>query len=331
MTSSEKFRRTIHRVATCIVPLGLLAIAPYARAGWTLVSAGSPVTTIHAASVYQAEAGRRFAPDDIVENPSGGVVQLQDDSGNVLALGHETRVLLTRDAHVALLGGWIKLLHACATVENCATPVVETERIRFTPANRTALVIAAAPPGYDNADAAFCESGSAEVVASGGSPGSNGKPVPLRVDAHQFVLRTRSNDRLAVSASPDPAFVADMPVTFRDALRALPQPPAASVPASASSPDPTRAATDAHDLRPVTYDDIAAWLHSPLAVRTDPATRFTDRFRARLADPAFRADIRQHLRELPDWRPLIFPPPRRIARTRAVEPPSAYPSILVRP
>lgn len=326
MTPSEKFRRTIHTLSTRVVPLGLLAIASYAHADWTLVSADTPVIAIHAAGVYQAEAGQRFAPDDIVENPSGGVVQIQDESGNVVALGHETRVLLAHDAHIALLRGWIKVLHACAATAHCATPVVDTERTRFTPADHTALVIAATPPGYDNADAVFCESGSAQVLALGESrEGTDRKPAQLRLDAHQFVLRARSNDTLAVSASPDPAFVANMPVTFRDALRALPQPPIAS----ASSPDATM--QPAHNLRPVTYDDVADWLHSALAVRADPATRFTERFRVRLADPAFRRDIKQHVRELPDWHSLIFPPPRKISRVPAVEPPSAYPSILVRP
>jgi hypothetical protein len=314
MTRSVKLSRTISRAPLRLVPLGLLAIAPYAHADWTLVRADTPVSAIHATSVYQAETGQRFSQDDIVETPSRGVVLIEDESGNTVALGHDTRVLLTRDAHVALLRGWVKVLDAC-TVANCAAPVVDTERTRFTPADRTALVIAAAPPGYDSADAVFCESGSTQVLALGKS---RSKPVEIRIDAHQFAQRAKTNETITISASPDPTFVATMPVTFRDALRTLPLPA-----------NPRNLTT--HDLRPVTYDDVSDWLGSALAVRTDPATRFTDRFRARLSDPAFRRDVMQHIRELPDWRPLVFPQPRLTARGAIRAVPSAYSSISAHP
>jgi hypothetical protein len=313
MTFSSKVNRTLSRAPLRLVPLGLLAIASYAHAGWTLARADMPVTTIHATGMYQAEAGQRLSQDDIVETLSSGVVQIQDESGNSVALGHDTRVLLTRDAHVALLRGWVKVLNACSAA-NCTPPVVDTERTRVTPADRTALVVAAAPPGYDSADAVYCESGSAQVLALGKS---RSKPVEVRIDAHQFVLRAKSNEAFSISASPDPKFVATMPVTFRDALRTLPSPA-------------TPRNLPTHDLRPVTYDDVSDWLGSALAVRTDPATRFTDRFRARLSDPAFRRDVRQHISELPDWRPLVFPQPGPMSRAASRALPFAY-SIFAHP
>ncbi|CAB3775897.1 hypothetical protein LMG28614_00105 [Paraburkholderia ultramafica] len=314
MTRSVKPDRTLFRAPLRLVPLVLLAIASYAHAGWTLARADTPVTTIHATSVYQAEAGQRLVQDDIVQTPSSGVVQIQDESGNIVAFGHDTRVLLMRDAHVALLRGWVKVLNACS-VANCVPPVVDTERTRFTLADRTALVIAAAPPGYDSADAVYCESGSAQLLALGKS---RSKPVDVRIDAHQFALRAKTNEAISIYASPDSKFVATMPITFRDALRTLPSPA-----------NPRNLPT--HDLRPVTYDDVSDWLGSALAVRTDPATRFTGRFRARLSDPAFRRDVRQHVRELPDWRPLVFPQPRLTPRAAILAVPSAYPSISARP
>jgi hypothetical protein len=161
----------------------------------------------------------------------------------------------------------------------------------------------------------YCESGSAQVLAL---VKSRSKPVEVRIDAHQFALRAKTNETIFVSASPDPKFVATMPVTFRDALRTLP------------SPAPLRN-LPTHDLRPVTYDDVSDWLGSSLAVRTDPATRFTGRFRARLSDPAFRRDVRQNIHELPDWRPLVFPQPRLTSRVANRALPSAYPSISARP
>ncbi|WP_198255692.1 hypothetical protein [Burkholderia plantarii] len=283
-----------------------------AQAGWTLVRATAAVTTIHETARYLAPAGRRFAVNDIVETAPAGGAQLQDADGNVLALGPDTRVLLARGARVALLRGWLKLLSACDGAAGCALPAVETERTRFAPAARSALVIAAAPPGYD-ADAAFCESGTARVDALG-------RPAHAKLDAPRFAQRATTNETIAVLPGPDPAFVAAMPTAFRDALRALPVPPAPH---------------DAPVSRPVAYGDVAEWLTSTLAARTTAPTRFAERFRPRLSDPAFRREVRQHLGVLPDWRALLVPPPRR-APSRAssaapLAPPSAYPSILVRP
>jgi hypothetical protein len=297
MKLSGRFARIIFKTPLRLAPLGLLAVASYAHADWTLVRADASVTAIHAASLYEAQTGQRFSPDDIVESSGNGVVQIQDDSGNLVALGPDTRAMLTRDSHIALLHGWVKVMHVCASASTaCALPVVETGRTRFTPADSTTLVIAATPDGYSNADAVFCESGAAHVVAL---DDPHGKAVEVSLDAHAsaFALHAGTSHAIALARGPEPAFVAAMPLTFRDALRPLPLlTPARGLPA--------------HGLRPVAYADVADWLGSALAVRNDPATRFTERFRARLSDPAFSRDVKQHIRALPDWRPLIFPPPR---------------------
>jgi len=304
-----------------LLPLCLLALAPYAHAGWTIVQTGAPVTTIHESTVYRAGSGQRLAPDDIVETPpdSNGIVQMQDETGNVLAMGSDTRVLLARDGHVALLRGWLKVQHVCAAA-NCAVPVVETERMRVTPADPSALVIAASTPAYagDDANAVFCESGSAQLVTLG-KP--HDKPAQTAISTHQFARLSKTNARVIVSARLDPAFVAAMPLAFRDALRPLPLRPEPAAPAA-----PRPASPSAAGSRPVTYADVSDWLGSALAVRTDPATRFTQRFGARLSDPAFRRDIRQHLHDLPDWRPLLQPHPRPAWRAGTAAPVSAYSS-----
>ncbi|WP_246793494.1 hypothetical protein [Burkholderia perseverans] len=314
MTRSSLSIRVL--VSRCVASLALLALAAQTEAqtpaGWTLVRATAPVTAIHETARSLAPTGQRFAVNDIVETAPAGSAQLQDADGNVLALGPDTRVLLARGAQVALLRGWLKLLSACDGGAGCALPAVETERTRFAPVARGALVIAAAPPGYD-ADAAFCESGAARVDALG-------RPAHAKLDAPRFAQRATTNETIAVLPGPDPAFVAAMPTAFRDALRALPVPPAQH---------------DAPASHLVAYGDVADWLTSSLAVRTAAPTRFAERFRPRLSDPAFRRDVRQHLGALPDWRALLFPPPRRVPpRTSSaapLAPPSAYPSILVRP
>ncbi|MGF6792993.1 hypothetical protein [Paraburkholderia sp. 35.1] len=321
------------------VPFALLLLAPYANAAWTLVQADAPVTVIHETGRYQADVGQRFALDDMVETPTSAGVQIQDDAGNSVALGHGTRVMLMRDGHIAVLGGWLKVLHACdANTANCATPVIETARTRFTPTDNAVLVIAATATNYrsgnernanvQDTDAVFCESGAASILGIGAS---HGNVAPLKLDAPRFAMHPAASDTIAVTAGPDPAFVAAMPVTFRDALRVLPMPahPRNEPPGS---------------IRPVAYDDVSDWLDSELAARRDPSTRFTSRFRARLTDPAFRRAVVQRIRDLPDWRALVFPPPARaVIRSPAIQTGSvygsayrsayrsAYPSAPVRP
>jgi len=275
---------------------GLLAIASHAHAQWTLVQADAPARAIHDTNRYVPQSGQRFALNDMLETSSQGGLQLQDPDGNTVALGADTQVMLTRDTHVVLLRGWLKVLHACTAARtNCAVPSIDTVRLRYTPANGSAAVIAASPGGYSQADAVFVESGTLTLLSL--APAHGSKVAPAQLPMHQFAVWRAASPTLAVAASPDPAFVAAMPVAFRDALTALPLPAA-----------PTPAAAAQEQSRPVDYDDIADWLNSALAVRTQPGTRFTERFRTRLADPAFRRAIDQHLGTLPEWRVLLYPP-----------------------
>jgi hypothetical protein len=300
-----------------LAPFALLLLAPHVHAAWTLVQADVPVTAIHETGRYQAEAGQIFALDDIVETPANGGVQIQDGAGNSVALGHYTRVLLTRDAHIALLSGWVKVLRACdANTANCTVPVIQTTRTTITPANNTALVIAAAAandegadPQDADADAVFCESGAASLL---GVNGLRGKASPVQLDMHRFATHLATSDTISVTARPDPAFVTAMPVMFRDALLALP------MPANLRKDPPG-------NIRPVAYSDVSDWLRSGLTARRAPSTRFTARFRVRLSDPEFHRAIVQHIRDLPDWLPLVFPPPQHaVIRSRAIQTRSAY-------
>ncbi|MEW6340685.1 MAG: hypothetical protein RXR20_02460 [Paraburkholderia sp.] len=296
MPSLKTLLRSLARSPSPLMPLGLLVIAVHANAGWTLVQADAPVTVIDDASEYRASNGQRLGLNDMVETPAAGDAQIQDDAGNSLLFGHDTRVMLMRDGQIALLQGWLKVLHACSA-PNCAAAVIETAGTRVELGEATSVVIAAAAPNYREVDAVFCESGTVRVTAIG-SP--RGKPVPVRLDTPQFAARTAANPTLSAVPRPDPIFIAAMPVSFRDAVHPLPVPPG-----SHDAP--------ARNTQPVSYDDVSDWLNSGLAARTQAATSFATRFRTRLSDPAFRREIKQHLRTLPDWRPLIYPAPRSTA------------------
>ncbi|MEX3786402.1 hypothetical protein [Paraburkholderia sp. BR14374] len=284
------------------------------------MQADTPVTVIHETGLYLVNGGQRFALDDIVQTPASGGIQIQDGAGDSVALGPATRVLLMRDARIALLGGWVKVQHTCDTqTAYCAAPVIETARTAITPADGSALVIAATAANYQTpnaqdttalaTDAVFCESGTVSMLGIGGS---RSHATPVKLDAHRFATHSTASDTITVSARLDPAFIAAMPAMFRDVLRVLPMP-------SPLRNDPPG------NIRPVAYDDVSDWLESGLAARGDPSTRFTSRFRARLADPAFHRAVVQHIRDLPDWRPLVFPPPQHaVIRSTAIQTRSAY-------
>jgi hypothetical protein len=296
MTPSTTPLRLLARWPSRLLPLGLLVIAAHANAGWTLAQADAPVTVVHAASQYQTGGAQRLALNDIVETPPAGGVQIQDDSGDIILLGHDTRAMLVRDGQIALLKGWVKARHACSA-PNCAAAVIETASAQIDLGEKTAIVIAVAPPDYQGADGLFCESGTASIVVMGNS---RSKPTPIQLTAQQFAAHTASNTTFGAVTRPDPGFIAAMPVNFRDNVRALP------------ISQPAQDVTAQH-MQPVSYDDVSDWLNSGLAVRTQAATSFATRFQSRLSDASFRREITQHLRTLPEWRPLIFPAPRSSA------------------
>jgi hypothetical protein len=258
----------------------LAALSSPARAAWTLVSADSPVTVVRAANVFELGAGESLRADDVILSPRQGVVQIQDDNGTLVALGAQSRLMLQSDERIDMLGGWMKIAPACKAAP-CPQRIVETERgaIRLSTSASAAAIVAT--PGDAGEIAVFSESGVQTLAL---------KP-PLTIDAGSFA-EISGNAPAHVLPRPSSAFLAAMPVAFRDALQPL---AINATPASDAAPKP---------LRPATYDDLAPWLTSTLPARK----RFAARFHTRLADSAFRASIESHLNALPDWRGFLYPP-----------------------
>lgn len=274
----------------------------FAHADWSVVQADAPVTVIHDASLYQAGAGQRLGNADIVETASHGIVQIQDDAGNLLALGAQTRVLLERNARVSLLDGWVKLAHACGGTP-CLKPVVETSLGVTLLGDDASIIVAAlrstAPSTQGDTDMIFSESGTSQLLSR-----VSGGPAPVRTGLPQGQFASQSaGAAVKVAPRPSSAFLADMPVAFRDALRPLPA--AQRAPVHDKPANPPRA---------VSYDDVSAWLASALPARTRADTRFATRFRSRLSDAAFRRDIDRNLAALTEWRVLLYPPRPRMQR-----------------
>jgi hypothetical protein len=261
--------------------MALVLVSP-ARADWTLESADAPVAVVRGTNLSEARAGESLHDGDLLESRDG-VVHVRDGRGTLVALGAHTRAMLMADTHLALLHGWLKIAAADVKAQ------VDTERGVVGIGENAAAIIAT----RDEASAIdiFSETGSQtfankETIANGRF---------ASIDAQGL---------LHPSARPSDAFLAAMPVPFRDAL----QPLANARPQSAGTP-----------LRAVGYDDIAPWLISALPARKT----FPARFRPRLADAAFRRDIDTHLKALPDWRALLYPPTRSGVR-RALFPWSGH-------
>lgn len=259
----------------------LAAPAAPARAGWTLASADKSVTVVRGATVTEAAAGDVLSDGDLLKTGESAVY-LQDGHGSLVALGPQTRAMLTADAHVALLRGWLKIAAASCAAAPCPRTRVDTERGPFDIGPGAAAIIAALEE-TDTIDL-FSETG-AQIFAT--------KPPATIPNGHFATID--SHGHLQLSARPSDTFVEEMPVAFRDAL----QPLNAAKPSHPAPPS-----------RAVTYDDIAPWLSSKLPERRT----FPARFRPRLADTAFRHDIETHLKELPDWHVLIYPPVRSTVR-----------------
>lgn len=260
----------------------LAALSPPARAAWTLVSADSPVTVVRAANVFAFGAGHSLRADDLILSPQQGVVQIQDDNGALVALGAQSRVMLLASERIDLLRGWMKIAAACKAAP-CPQRVVETERgvIRLSTSASAAAIVAT--PGNAGDIAVFSESGMQTLALE----------PPMSIGAGSLA-EISGNTPARVLPRPLSAFLAAMPVAFRDALQPLAN---NTTPASDAALKP---------LRPATYDDIAPWLTSTLPVRK----RFAARFHTRLADRAFHASIESHLNALPDWRVFLYPPAR---------------------
>jgi hypothetical protein len=270
------------RWLTWAIPLLLAFNVPLAHAQWQIAIADAPAAVIRGTDLYSASVNQRLATDDMIEFGASGILLLQDDAGNVMALGPDTRILLEANARISLLRGWVKIAHQCA-VPPCAGPVVETERGTLEIGDHAAAIVAAIP-APDVVSEAFSESGTQKLVIP-----ANGTSTPDSVALAEGQFATiASNAPANLKPRPSPAFLAGMPIAFRDALM--------RVPASGKLHDTLPA-----PLRPVSFDDVAPWLMSALPARNQPATRFVDRFRPRLADAAFAQHVEQNSSALFEW------------------------------
>jgi len=264
-----------------------LCAAPFAHAyaQALLLFPEGTVTLIRGTSVFEVDTPLVTQPGDILTTDTRLGAQLEDGNGMLAALGPQTRLTIDAPprgadasgaASLSLLTGWIKLARSAAP----------GQWLLDTPTLRVALQQgSSAIHATSTATALFVETGSAAVTL----PETRDAPQTLGADRY---LAREFGKPAVQSARPAAVFVSQLPLTFRD--------PLAPVAAHAQ----TRPATPTQG-RPVAYEDVADWLACGLAVRRT----FVLRFRPLAHTEPFRTQIRLNLHALPEWRPVLYPPP----------------------
>ena len=258
--------------------------APAAAAAARIVAAGAPLRLIRGAAVYKGVAGTVLQKDDILETGTDGA-QIEAGPQAIVALGPRTKVyvlgMATDDKSgtvLVMLEGWLKVLAKSARPAAVGTPLLQMS----VAAGSTVLHAGAARAEL------FAEEGEHIVarVDDKGKPGAL-----LKVAAEQYAFATDTQP-LKVLPRPERDFLSGMPPAFRDRLVALPRP--------AGPPKPPLAPVKE---REVDYADVAPWLTARLQVRRN----FVQRFKPRLADPAFRSALDQALGQTAEWKAALRP------------------------
>jgi hypothetical protein len=266
-----------------LMPLQSLAQTPAPAAVLTL--AEQPLRLIRGAAVYRAPAGIAVQKDDILETGAAGA-QVEAGPNAIFALGPQTRVLVLelpsggKAAGLALLQGWIKLMANTGKPAQVVTPALQV-----TLAAGSTIVKSAG----DGRDAVFAEEGAQQAASvEKGRAGA-----PLKLAAEQYAEADPAKPQ-PVAGRPPRAFVAAMPPSFRDRL--------AQAPNAAGRPAAGKAVPGKE--READFADVEPWLTAQL-----PGVKsFVARFRARLADPAFRQQLERVLGQQADWKAALHPP-----------------------
>lgn len=266
----------------------LLPISAAAQEIGTVTLVEGTLRLMRGTAVLQGVEGMRLHPGDILESSDPGFAQLEFSKGSIVALGAATRVFLLHFggggegttpavAELVMLGGWLKgETHSNAGAYRYDSPLLAAS-------TREGTVLLHAAAGESEM---FLESGSAlvgEVTPEGIWP----RPTAAR--AGQFFSR-RAGRVTATASRPDAAFISSMPRPFRDTL-----PPRLS----RFSGKPAEPKRD-HE---VSYAEVQPWLTMAHAWRRG----LVQRFEPRLRDAAFRAALEHHLKDHPEWDPILHP------------------------
>lgn len=279
----------MNSVLSLLAAILVLTLPAGAQEIGTVTMVEGSLRLIRGSTVLHGAEGVRLHTGDILESSEKGFVQLEFTGGAITALGGSTRVLLFshamdrnagntgKAAELVLLSGWLKGQRG----SNGGTYRYDCPLLAATTQDGTLVLHCTA-----NDAEIFVESGAARV----GEVSADGYWRDPRVaKAGQFFVRVAGKN-VTVSPRPSSTFVESMPHPFRDTFTSL----LSRFPGK--PPQPKRD----HE---VTYPEIQPWLNIGRAWRRG----FVERFQARLNDPAFRKALEAHLKDHPEWGPVVHP------------------------
>jgi len=273
--------------AACLLAAAAAAGAE-APAVVTLVE--GPAALLRSTGRFALAEGVRVHVGDIIEVPEKGTVQIGFAGGTRVSLGPQSRFHVAALAGAAgrggkeaavsdfyLLQGWSKL----AIAPKSAPLRMTTPLFGFGSADADIVVHVQGAEG-----SLFVEKGALRLAEGfvKATPSS-----PVAVGAGQFYVR-RADQRGVVQPRPAPAFVAGMPVYYRDNL------PERLTALKDREVSPRR-------LGDLAYEEVEPWLKGPPELRRP----LIQRMRARAHDPEFRKAVIANMRFHPEWDPIIFP------------------------
>lgn len=252
--------------------------------GLVSIADGEPFTIIRGDGLWTGARGATLVAGDMIETGSGAFLVVEMQGGSLVGIGPSSQVYFLQRADVAtlvVLKGWVKA-DIRAKANSGAMRVVGT---RLGIQGQQAVVLLDAD---ERSDEIFDEQGSATLLLREHAATHMDK----ETKPNQFFSRA---EHAAVILQPHPsaAFVARMPIAFRDSL---PEKAAASL----------KKPVEPKWVRNVTYSDIESWFTMP----GDWRAGFIGRFRGRLKDPAFFSALDAHLAVHPEWASILHPRPR---------------------
>jgi hypothetical protein len=245
-------------------------------------------TVLDGAERGGAVPGLALSAGAIVETgPQARLLRIESPEGQAVDLGADTHIMLNPPGFVRrgqpspalyLLRGWLKLSGAGPA----GTMALVTGSYELPSFQGVAVAHASADEAW-----LFVESGQAGLIERGRRDSA-----PREVGRGAFYLRATGGGEGALTPRASSAQLQRVPRVFRDTL------PLRYADVSGGAPKP-------QPLDAPAYADLQPWLVAERSVRSG----FTTRFRPLLRDRAFRHELDAHLRDHPEWRPILHPPP----------------------
>jgi len=270
------------RCALAFLACSLPAAAAERVATVTLLE--GPAALVRGVTRYALAEGVRLRPGDIIEVSDKGLAEIEFPEGTAIALAAGTRMLSIAAARGKSAMGDYYVTRGALKLSRFK----QGENTRFLtpmftllPGEGAAVMVMGGAEG-----SVFVEGGEARIIEA---PSKGASPPPLNLRSGEFYTR-KADQKGAVAPRPSQSFVAGLLKVFLDPL-------------------PSRLARyKDRDVQPkrvedVAYAEVEDWLKAPPEIRRP----LIPRFRPRLSDPAFRAELVANLKFHPEWDPILFP------------------------